>query len=319
MKFKRFFIVLFLFLLSLPAFLQDTGNIDIATEISSSENSSVDEEDSFFTKADNLIDDILADSPEENHEKEIRINKDILNNNNKELFPNIPNPFYEPDTSTLYDEEPITVFGINARWLSDKLPNHEITHLFSFDFGYTITSWQKNGWGLGLNYEQKIWRYFSVKGTLATTTYHFSDDDLWCTGIEEDISLFCYPFGKGLEWLYVGCGIGADQLFYYNDDTLNLDDSLISYMPVIGWKQIFAKKFMIDLNAGYRMVIYNTENYEDNTDFIRTGFQVGIKIQIFWKRLLKSYVDSVISKKTNLIKKRQQTVKVAASKDSETD
>ena len=55
---------------------------------------------------------------------------------------------------------------------------------------------------------------------------------------------------------------------------------------------------MIDINAGYRMVMYNTKNFEDNTDYIRTGVQIGIKFKIFWKRLLKSYIDNLIAKKT---------------------
>lgn len=46
------------------------------------------------------------------------------------------------------------------------------------------------------------------------------------------------------------------------------------------------------------MVMYNTKNFEDNTDYIRTGVQIGIKFKIFWKRLLKSYIDNLIAKKT---------------------
>lgn len=287
MKFKRFFIVLFLFLLSLQIFSQQTDFYKF------SENDQLD----FFEKTDSIIENIFSeDTSDENNAKDIQINKDILNNNNKELFPNIPNPFYEPDTTVDYDEEPITFLGINARWLSDKLPNHEISHLFSFDFGYTLTGLNNNGWGIGLNYEQKIWRYFSLKASFGTTTSLFSDLDTWCTSLQEDLTFFCYPFGKGLEWLYVGCGFGADQLFFHGEN-MDQNDYIISFFPAIGWKQIFFKKFMVDISAGYRMVMYNTENFEDNTDYIRTGVQIGIKFKIFWKRLLKSYLDNLISKK----------------------
>ena len=288
MDFKKSLTVFFLFLFSLPAFVQETDFFEISEG----------DQTNFFDKTDSNIENIFSEeSPEENDKKDIPINKDILNNNNKELFPNIPNPFYEPDATVDYDEEPITFLGINARWLSDKLPNHEISHLFSLDFGYTLTGLSHNGWGIGLNYEQKIWRYFSLKTSLGTTTNLFSKQNIWCTSIQEDITFFCYPFGKGLEWLYVGCGFGADQLFYHGEG-IEQNDYIFSFFPAIGWKQIFFKKFMIDINAGYRMVMYNTKNFEDNTDYIRTGVQIGIKFKIFWKRLLKSYIDNLIAKKT---------------------
>ena len=170
MDFNKSLTVFFLFLFSLPAFVQETDFSKISEG----------DQANFFDKTDSIIENIFSEeSLEENDKKDIPINKDILNNNNKELFPNIPNPFYEPDATVDYDEEPITFLGINARWLSDKLPNHEISHLFSLDFGYTLTGLSHNGWGIGLNYEQKIWRYFSLKTSLGTTTNLLSKQNIW--------------------------------------------------------------------------------------------------------------------------------------------
>lgn len=208
--------------------------------------------------------------------------------------------FYEEGADTSYDEEPITFLGINARWLSDKLPNHSLSHLFSMDLGYTLTGWKNNGWGIGCNYEQKIWRYFSMRGTLATQTIKIGDSDTWCNGYETDLSFFCYPFGKGLEWLYAGCGAGTDMLFYSGDDAPETNfDIIFSVMPSIGWKQIFFKNFMVDLSVGYRFIIDNTNNYEDSETLIRSGFQVGVKFNIFWRKLLKSFIDNRILKKSS--------------------
>ena len=248
---------------------------------------------------------VQEDQPAEKKQG-IKIREDILDNPedpDKELFPNIPNPFYEKGADTSYDEEPITFFGLNARWLSDKLPNHALTHIFSFDLGYTLTGWQKNGWGLGMNYEQKIWRYFSLKSQLGTTFMQISNISSWCTGIRSDISLFCYPFGKGLEWLYTGCGFGADVLFYDKDYVPN--DIILCVTPTIGWKQIYFKKFMTDINIGYRFIIDNTANYEDNEDLISSGIQMGFNVKIFWREILRSLVDRRIRKE----EKRRKSLK----------
>ncbi|MBQ5998216.1 MAG: hypothetical protein IJL70_01950 [Treponema sp.] len=222
-------------------------------------------------------------------------------NSNKENKTNILDTiFYEEGADTSYDEEPITFLGINARWLSDKLPNHALSHLFSFDLGYTLTSWQNNGWGIGCNYEQKIWRYFSIRGTLATQTIKIGKSDTWSTGYETDLNFFCYPFGKGLEWLYLGCGGGSDFLFYSGDKVPETNfDIIFSVTPSIGWKQIFFKNFMIDTNVGYRFIIDNTNNYEDSDELVRSGIQVGIRVHIFWRKLLKSFIDNRILKKSS--------------------
>lgn len=208
--------------------------------------------------------------------------------------------FHEEGADTSYDEEPITFLGMNARWLSDKLPNHSLSHLFSMDLGYTLTGWRNNGWGIGFNYEQKIWRYFSMRGTLATQTIKIGESDTWCNGYETDLNFFCYPFGKGLEWLYLGCGAGTDMLFYSGEEAPETNfDIIFSVTPSIGWKQIFFKNFMVDLSVGYRFIIDNTNNYEDSETLIRSGFQVGVKFNIFWRKLLKSFIDNRILKKSS--------------------
>lgn len=284
---KRTF-VFFTFLLlftSLPFFSEGTTeNLNSGQEISNQEN----EEDNENSK------DI--------EKPKIKIREDILDEEedpNKELFKNIPNPFYEEGISTEYDDEPITFLGINARWLSDKLPNHELNHIFSFDFIYTLTALQNNGIGLGLNYEQKIWRYFSLKGQLGTIISQIPDSYTWYTGIRAEMSSYLYPFGKGLEWLYAGCGIGADFLFYTGDYApMTPNDIIFCATPTIGWKQFFFKKVMTDVNLGYRFIINKTENYEFNEDLIPSGFQIGFKIKIFWTEILKSMLDRRIRLET---------------------
>ena len=285
MKYKLFVLIATLIFISLPMFSQNSE-----TETKPAVESEIEiQEQSEETQ----------ESESESKKKKIRIRPEVLTDSDQELFPNIPNPFYEEGADTSYDEEPITFLGMNARWLSDKLPNHSLKHIFSFDLTYTLTGWRNNGWGIGMNYEQKIWRYFSVKGQIGTTTTQISNSSDWCTGIRTDLTVFCYPFGKGLEWLYVGCGYGADFLFYNTEDTSSASyDILTCLIPTIGWKQIYFKKFMTDINVGYRFIITNTEHFEDNEDLITSGIQVGFKIKVFWNQILKSLVDMRIKKVT---------------------
>ena len=74
MDFKKSLTVFFLFLFSLPAFVQETDFFEISEG----------DQANFFDKTDSIIENIFSEeSPEENDKKDIPINKDILNNNNK--------------------------------------------------------------------------------------------------------------------------------------------------------------------------------------------------------------------------------------------
>ena len=115
MKYKLFVLIATLIFISLPMFSQNSETETkpaVESEIEIQEQSEETQES-------------------ESKKKKIRIRPEVLTDPDQELFPNIPNPFYEEGADTSYDEEPITFLGMNARWLSDKLPNHSLKHIFS--------------------------------------------------------------------------------------------------------------------------------------------------------------------------------------------
>lgn len=84
--------------------------------------------------------------------------------------------------------------------------------ILSFDFGYLSTGLRNQGWGLGFNYEFQLFDFLSIKPGFSHMTIWPKDLDLTITTVGLNLNLLYYPFNKGLEWLYIGGGIGTDFL-----------------------------------------------------------------------------------------------------------
>ncbi|MDE5898336.1 MAG: hypothetical protein K2H09_03605 [Treponemataceae bacterium] len=129
--------------------------------------------------------------------------------------------------------------------LIQKLPDRDLSHIFSLDLSYALTGFRNNGWGIGINYEQKIFRYLSIKAGISSIT-----------------------------------ALVSDQL------PNPPEDIVVSLLPMIGWKQIAFRNFMLDFQFGYKFIIQNSNRFADNADYVNSGFSLGVKITILWRRLL---------------------------------
>lgn len=89
--------------------------------------------------------------------------------------------------------------------------------IFSFDLGYLGTGLKNNGWGLGVSYEAALLSRLAVKGGFSHMTMMPKDSGMTVTTVGIQLEALCYPFGRGLDWLYVGAGCGTDFLMYKGD------------------------------------------------------------------------------------------------------
>jgi hypothetical protein len=166
----------------------------------------------------------------------------------------------------------------------------DVDHLLSIDLAYSATGLMNQGWGLGISYEEKIWRLLSVKGTFGHMTFLTGIEDVYCTSV--NISLFVnhYLFGNGLDKLYIGIGNGCDFMHYFGggEASPNAKDILISLIPKLGWKFNIAKYFMIDISAAYKFVVVDAHNYSEIKRYANAGPQFGLGFKIFFKSFYKT-------------------------------
>jgi hypothetical protein len=182
----------------------------------------------------------------------------------------------------------ITALLMPLFFMSPSLTHAEtgIDHLFSLNFTYSITALQNQGVGLGLNYEEKIFEFLSVKGTFGHMTFLTGIEDVYCTSVNISLFVNYYPFGNGLDKLYIGAGNGCDFMNYFGSGEVppDAEDTLIFITPVLGWKFIAAKYFMIDVSAGYKFVVVDAYNYREIKRYTDAGPQFGLGFKIFFKK-----------------------------------
>ncbi|MDR3283964.1 MAG: hypothetical protein LBS97_02160 [Treponema sp.] len=159
-----------------------------------------------------------------------------------------------------------------------------IDHLFSLDLGYSLTGLTNSGWGIGINYEQKLLDYLSVKGGIGHMTFLTGQDDVYCASVNISLFLNYYPLGSGLDTVYVGLGGGVDFMNYFGGGPLpdNPEDTLISIIPITGWKWHVLKPLMLDVYVGYKAVIQDAENYRKIKDYVNAGVQFGVGFKVFF-------------------------------------
>jgi hypothetical protein len=109
----------------------------------------------------------------------------------------------------------VVLFCTAAAVPAENAGTNNLKTIFSLETRYLLSGIQNNGWGLGFSVEQKIFNYFSIKGTFLHTTFTTDVEGVDCTSV--GLSLFAnyYPFGRGLDLLYMGTGSGIDFLNYF--------------------------------------------------------------------------------------------------------
>ncbi|MDR1216333.1 MAG: hypothetical protein LBK25_06600 [Treponema sp.] len=164
-----------------------------------------------------------------------------------------------------------------------------IDHLFSLDLGYSVTGLLNQGWGIGASYEKKLLNYLSVKGTMGHMTFLTGIRDIYCTSVNISLFVNYYPFGNGLDKLYIGLGSGGDFMHYFGSGEvpINAGDVLISLTPRMGWKWTISTYCMVDISAGYKVVAGDDFSYRGIKDYTKTGPQFGLSFKLFFEEIFK--------------------------------
>jgi hypothetical protein len=158
--------------------------------------------------------------------------------------------------------------------------------LISLDLNYLITGLLNQGGGIGVNYEQGIANYFSVKGGFGHMLFKTGIEDVYCASVNLSVFINYYPFGRDLDKVYIGIGNGCDFMNYFGDGILPKEggDVLISFTPITGYKFNF-KPLTIDVNIGYKFVINDSTNYSDIEYYVNKGIQLGLGFNFHLKEL----------------------------------
>lgn len=168
-------------------------------------------------------------------------------------------------------------------FLAVELRAQEIPdHLLSLNFDYTLTGIFHHGWGIGADYEQSIFKRFSIKTGMGHATFQTAQSHVWCTSVSVSAALNYYPFGNGLSGLYFGMGNSADFLNYFGSGDVPdpRKDNVISLPPILGWKFIAFRNVMLDLFGGYKRVVAGGENYRHSKEYANAGPMLGFNFKI---------------------------------------
>jgi hypothetical protein len=101
------------------------------------------------------------------------------------------------------------------------------------------------------------------------------------TAVTVDVQLFFnyYPLSNGLDKLYMGLGSGCDFIMYPKEDDIP-DDTVISIIPILGWKWKAIKYLMVEPFVGWKFYVNGTNNYKNVNNYLNNGFQWGINLKI---------------------------------------
>jgi hypothetical protein len=176
----------------------------------------------------------------------------------------------------------LSVYAEDNEPENDVNDTNELKYILALDTGFTITALRNKGFGLGINYEHKLTDFLSVKpgmgAMICFSDLTFSNMAVITVGVT--LFLNYYPLSDGLDKLYVGLGGSCDFLMYQNDIP---QDTVISIVPVLGWKWKVLPYLMIEPFIGWKFYIDKTENYEDFDKYANGGFQWGLSLKLFLK------------------------------------
>lgn len=169
--------------------------------------------------------------------------------------------------------------------------------ILSFDLGYLGTGLRNNGWGLGLSYEAALLPRLAVKGSFSHMTLKPSGAGMTVTTVGLQLETLCYPFARGLDWLYVGGGCGTDFIMYSGGALADgeQNDVLITLLGEIGWKQNFFDYVMADAFIGYRLPLNDGDNAFSNKitrKGLRYGIHIKLNLPVILKRIFRRTADS---------------------------
>ena len=157
--------------------------------------------------------------------------------------------------------------------------------LFSLDLSYALTGLLNQGWGIGASYEKKLLNYFSVKAIFGHMTFLTGIKDVYNTSVSLSLFLYYYPLSDNLDKLYIGAGNGCDFMNYFGDGELpeTTKDTLIHITPQVGWRFHVLAFLMINVSAGYKFIISESQNYAEIKEYMNTGFHAGLGFKILFK------------------------------------
>ncbi|MDR1149055.1 MAG: hypothetical protein LBK66_10530, partial [Spirochaetaceae bacterium] len=123
-------------------------------------------------------------------------------------------------------------------------------------------------------------------GSIGHMTFLTGIEDVYCTSVGIALSVNYYPFGSGLDKLYVVLGSGCDFMNYFGKGEVpaNAEDVLISLTPGTGWKFIISKYFMMDISAGYKFIVVDAYNYREIKTYTNAGFQFRLGFKVFFRK-----------------------------------
>lgn len=155
--------------------------------------------------------------------------------------------------------------------------------IFSFDLGYLRSALKNNGWGIGLSYEQSLFYFFSLKGLFSHVTIFPQNLDFNLTTVGVGAELMFYPFGKGLDKLYLGFGNETDFFMYLLDSAKNsnqdVKDTIIMIYPKIGWKQNFFNLVFLDVFLSYNFFLTEVPTFGTDINLLERGINYGAKFK----------------------------------------
>jgi hypothetical protein len=151
----------------------------------------------------------------------------------------------------------------------------ELKYILSLDTHFTMTALKNYGFGIGMNYEQKLTDFLSIKPGMG---HMVCFSDITAVTVNLQLFLYYYPLSSGLDKLYIGLGNGCDFIMYINDMP---QDTVISLTPVMGWKWRASPFLMIEPLLGWKFFVSKTNNYENMDRYLNGGFQWGLNFKVF--------------------------------------
>lgn len=167
--------------------------------------------------------------------------------------------------------------------------------ILSFDLKGVYHSSKTNtaGWGFGVSLERQIFPFLSIRAeTEHSALRHLTNNDRAYTVALGAAPLY-YPFCRGLDRLYFGCGIYTEFLMYKGDNVPSSHDkdTLIALVPRIGWKQNLFDYVMLDIFCAYNVEISDTNIPDFAGGLVKDGFEVGLKVKLniplLWRTIFK--------------------------------
>jgi hypothetical protein len=174
----------------------------------------------------------------------------------------------------------LSIFFVFAENIELENKTNELKYILSLDTRYTTTALKNSGFGIGVSYEHKLTNFLSMKYIFGQMVLFLN---ITVLTIDQQLFLYYYPLGNGLDKLYIGLGHGGNLFMYLNDGDMS-NDAALSITPIFGWKWRILKYFMIEPFIGWNFNILITNNYEYFNKYLDNGFQFGINLKISFSK-----------------------------------